>query len=538
VLSWRAAAPVRAVVPAPREVPVRDQPTSADARASRGPPRARAILAATVLGSSMAFVDGSVVHVALPAVQERLGAGASAMQWVVNAYMLTLGALMLIGGAAGDRFGRRRVFLIGTALFGAASAACGLAPDAASLVAARALQGAAGALLVPGSLAILRAAFDGEARGRAIGTWAAFSALTTAAGPILGGWLVDLAGWRSIFIINLPLAALTVAIGLASLPESRDERAAGRLDLAGAALAAGGLGALSWGLIAASDRGIADAGVLAALVGGAAALAAFVAWEARAAHPMMPLGLFRDRAFAGANLYTLLLYGALSAALFLQPFLYVQVWGSSATAAGAAFLPFTLPLAALSRTAGGLAARVGARPMLVWGALVTGAGFAWLALAGTEGAFLPDVLPGMTLAGLGMAAAVAPLTTAVMGAVEDRLAGTASGINNAAARVAGLLAVAVLGSLAAAVFAARLADGLPSLSLPPGAAEALLADSLSLAATPVPDGLGADAASAVRALVAAAFVEGHRIALAACAGMCVAAALTARATLPPGVPDR
>jgi EmrB/QacA subfamily drug resistance transporter len=519
---------------------LRDDPPAADGAASPAPTpaqtvaRPRAILAATVLGSSMAFVDGSVVHIALPEIQERLGAGASAMQWVVNAYMLAIGALMLVGGAAGDRWGRRRVFLVGTALFGAASAACGLAPDAASLVAARALQGAAGALLVPGSLAILRAAFDGEAQGRAIGTWAAFSALTTAAGPILGGWLVDLAGWRSIFLINLPLAALTLAIGVSSLPESRDPQATGRIDLAGAALAAGGLGALSWGLIAASDRGLADAGVIAALLGGAAALAAFVAWEGRTAHPMMPLGLFRDRAFAGANLYTLLLYGALSAALFLQPFLYVQVWGWSATAAGAAFLPFTLLLAALSRTAGGLAARVGARPMLVWGAVVTGAGFGWLALAGTEGAFLADVLPGMTLAGLGMAAAVAPLTTAVMTAVEDRHAGTASGINNAAARVAGLLAVAVLGSLAAAVFADRLADGLPGLALPPGAAEAVLAESRSLAGTPVPEGLGADAAAAVRALIGAAFVEGHRIALAACAGLCLGAAAVARATLPRG----
>lgn len=514
-------------------MPTSTTPDAVTPGPTTAPPHARWILVATVLGSTMAFLDGTVVNVALPAIQTALGASAGRMQWVVNAYMLTLGALMLLGGAAGDRWGRRRVFLWGVGLFGLASAGCGLAPDDGWLVVARAVQGAAGALLVPGSLALLRAAFAGEARGRAIGTWAAFSALTTAGGPILGGWLVDAAGWRSIFLINLPVTVLTLAIGARTLPESRDEAAGDRsLDLVGAALAAGGLGALSWGLIAASESGTGDPLVLAAVIGGAVALIGFVLWERRTADPMMPPDLFRNRAFAGANLYTLLLYGALAAALYLQPFLYMQVWGWSATAAGAAFLPFSLLLAGLSRYTGGLSERLGARPMLTAGALLTGIGFGWLGRAGVEGAYWVDVFPGMTVAGLGMAIAVAPLTNAVMGAVEDRHAGTASGINNAAARVAGLLAVAVLGSVAAAVFASRLEAGLPALSLAPDAAEALRGASDQLAATPVPDGLPPEAAGATRTLIHTAFVAGHAVALYTTAVLCFAAAAVAWLTVP------
>ncbi|HML13078.1 MAG TPA: MFS transporter, partial [Xanthobacteraceae bacterium] len=290
------------------------------------------VLAATILGSALAFIDGSVVNVALPAIQSDLNAAIDGAQWVVNGFMLMLGALTLIGGAAADRFGRRRVFAAGVILFTAASMACGLAPNAGALIAARFVQGGGGALLVPSSLAIISAAFPQETRGRAIGTWAGFSALTTAAGPILGGMLVDASSWRAVFFINLPLAAVTLAIAFAHVPESRDDAAHG-LDWRGGLLATLGLAALAYGLTAAAQRGWEDAAVLASLVASALALVAFVGWEARAAAPMLPLGLFRSPVFTGANLLTFLLYFALSGAFFFLPFDLIHVQGYSATRA-------------------------------------------------------------------------------------------------------------------------------------------------------------------------------------------------------------
>jgi len=405
------------------------------------------VLAATILGSSLAFIDGSVVNVALPAIQGGLQAGTAAMQWVVDAYLLPLGALVLLGGALGDRLGRVRVFMAGVVLFTAASAACGLTPGAAWLVLGRAVQGVGAALLVPGSLAIIGAAIPAGERGAAIGTWSGAGALTTAMGPLLGGWLVDAVSWRAIFLVNLPLAAAVLWLAR-GIPDSRGPAAAGPLDWPGASLAAAGLGALTYGFIEVPARGM-DAQVLLCLAGGVALLAAFIAVEARRPAPMVPLAVFRSSRFSGANGLTLLLYFALTGVLFQLPFLLIGTHGYSASAAGAALLPLPLLLGGLSEPAGRLAERVGPRPLLVAGPLLAAAGFGLLGLRAGDARYWTGVLPGMLALAAGMTLAVAPLTAAVMAAVPDGQAGIASGINNAVARVAGLLAVSVLGVLAA-----------------------------------------------------------------------------------------
>lgn len=413
--------------------------------------RKRWVLAATVLGSSLTFIDGSALGVALPSIQRDLQAGPAAVQWVSNAYLLTLGALVLIGGAAGDRFGRKRVFLIGVALFALASIACGLAPKVELLIAGRAVQGIGAALLTPGALAVIGSVFPPEERGKAFGAWAGAGALFGMVGPLVGGWLADAADWRFIFWINVPLAVLTALVTLKAVPESRDADARG-LDWLGALLAMTGLAALTWALTAAPDLGWTNPWIVAGLVGGALLLAAFLWAEARERHPMMPLGLFRSSVFSGINLLTLLLYFALGGAMFFLPFDLIRVQGWSATKAGAAMLPFAVIMSLFSGAAGRLADRFGARLSLSVGPLLAGVGLALLAVPAPGAGYVDGPLAGMTMLAVGMTLAVGPLTAAVMGAVAGGHTGVASGVNNAVARVAGLLAVALLGVLLSAVF--------------------------------------------------------------------------------------
>jgi EmrB/QacA subfamily drug resistance transporter len=401
----------------------------------------RWVLPATILGSSLGFIDSSAVNVALPAIRDDLAVSLATVQWVVNGYMLTLASLMLLGGTAGDRYGRRLVFVIGLVAFAAASLVCGIAPSAGWLIAARLIQGAAAALLTPTSLAIIGAAYSGQERGPAIGTWAAAGALTVALGPPLGGWLVDAIGWRAIFFINLPLALLAVVLAM-KLPADPGE-STGMLDVNGALFAITGLGLLSFGLITMGEGNL-SAGAM-AIAAAIPVTGLFIRIESRADEPMMPLELFRSRNFAGANILTVLLYAALSGALFLLPFLLIEQHGYTTTGAGAAFLPFSIIMGIGSRWSGSLVARFGARLPLIVGPSMTALGFLVLGLSGESQSFWFGFLPGLVIIGIGMTVSVAPLTTTVLNAAPDERSGTASGINNAAARVGGLLAVAALG---------------------------------------------------------------------------------------------
>lgn len=400
------------------------------------------VLPATILGSALSFIDSSVVNVALPVMQENLQGSLATMQWVVNAYMLTLASLILLGGAAGDRFGRRRTFMIGLVGFAAASLACGVAPSPSWLIAARFAQGIAAAFLTPSSLAIIGAAYTQEARGSAIGMWAAAGALTTSLGPPLGGWLVDAVGWRPIFFINLPIAAAAFLLAL-RLPADRGADRAGPLDVRGSALAVLALGALSYGLIASGEGR--RVGGLIAIAAAIPAMWLFVRHEGRAEAPMMPLSLFRNTDFAGANALTVLLYAGLTGALFILPFMLIEAHGYRAAAAGAAFLPFSAIMGAGSRWSGGLAERVGGRPLLMIGPAIAAVGYAVLALSSGSSDYWTGFLPGLVLVAVGMTFSVAPLTATVFDAAPADRSGTASGINNAAARAGGLLAIAAIG---------------------------------------------------------------------------------------------
>ncbi len=415
----------------------------AGADVSWGTAQARWILLATILGSSMALLDSTVVNVALPTLGRELDAPLSGLQWTVNAYTLTLASLILVGGSLGDRLGRRRIFLIGIAWFALASLLCGLAQDIWQLTAARGLQGVGGALLTPGSLALIQSSFVPADRARAIGAWAGLGGVAALVGPFLGGWLIDQASWRWIFLINVPVAAMALVVGVRHVPESRDELSAGHFDWWGAVLAILALGAGTYALIyAAQDLTRPD--VLGALVLAVGAALAFVLSQRREAHPMLPLGIFSSRQFSAANGMTFLVYGALSAVFFILVLQLQVVSGFSATAAGVSLLPVTVLMMLLSARAGVLAGRIGPRILMTGGPLICAAGVLLLLRVGPDASYLTDVLPGTALFGLGLSALVAPLTATVLGAADDRYAGVASGVNNAVARAAGLLAVAGL----------------------------------------------------------------------------------------------
>jgi EmrB/QacA subfamily drug resistance transporter len=491
------------------------------------------VLATTILGSSLAFVDGTVVNVALPALQRELGATVADVQWVVEAYALLLSALLLVGGAMGDRFGRRRIYASGIVVFAAASAACGLAGSVRQLVLARAVQGAGAALLVPGSLAIISASFPQRERGRAIGTWSGFSGIATAFGPVLGGWLIEHRSWRWAFFMNLPMAVVVLFLLFRHVPESRDPEA-GPLDWPGAALVTLGLGGIVYALLHSSHLAWGNPRVSGALTVGVGALLAFGAVEARSRHPMVPLALFRSRTFTGANLVTLFLYAALGSVFFFLPLDLIQVHGYSATAAGAAGLPFVVVLFVLSRWSGGLVDRYGARLPLVVGPTIAAVGFVLLALPGTGGSYWRTFFPAMVTLGLGMAVSIAPLTTTVMNAVDVRHAGIASGINNAVSRAAGLLAIAVMGVLVVHVFDGELDRRLATVSVAPEVVAAFAPERVKLGGAEAPPDAPASDRSAIRQAVAEAFVAGFRWMALVAAALALASSATAALTIDRG----
>jgi len=435
----------------------------------------RLTLVATILGSTVVFLDSTVINVALPAISDDLHAGLAGQQWVVEAYMLTMVSLLLVGGSLGDQFGRRRMFVAGLVAFGATSALCAISPSDEFLIGARALQGIAGALLVPGSLAIVAATFEGAERGKAVGTWTAWTGIATVFGPAGGGALIGLLSWRAIFWVNLPLIAVTVALTLRAVEESRDPDAFRGIDWPGIGLSAVGLGGPVFALIEQPTHGWGDPLVWVPLIGGIACFALFLFWEARARHPMLDFGLFRIRNFAVANLTTLAAYGGLIGGLFFVGLYLQQVVGYTALEAGLATTPISVLLFLLSPRFGRLASGTGPRLPMTAGPIVAGLGLLAMLRVGPDAGYLADVLPAILVFGLGMSATVAPLTATVLDSVAERRVGIASGVNNGVSRVAGLLAIAVLGAVISAHFGTVLDSKLGDRPLSP-AAEKTVAD--------------------------------------------------------------
>lgn len=482
-------------------------------------------LVAAILGSSLAFIDGTVVNVALPAIQRQLGATTSDAQWIMESYALFLASLLLVGGVLGDRFGRKRIFMIGTGLFTLASIGCSLSKTVELLIAARAIQGIGAALLVPGSLALISATFPQSERGAAIGTWSAFTGITAAIGPVIGGFLVDHFSWTWAFLVNAPLGVVLLAIGMAKVPESKGKKEAGSIDILGASLATIGLAGLVFAFIEAPMRGWTAVPIWMAIVAGILALSLFLYVEMRVTSPMLPLGLFRERNFAGANMLTLLLYAALGGSLFFLPLNLIQVQGYSATVAGAALLPFIAIMFLLSRWAGGLVERFGSRLPLMVGPVIAAVGFAMFALPSIASSYWTAFFPAVCMLGLGMSITVAPLTTTVMNAVGKELAGTASGINNAVSRAAALLAIALFGLVLTAAFNATLDGKLGNLYVSAKLVSTIAEQRPKLAGMVIPGNY--PEADAVKRAVKLSFVSGFRWVMLVSAALALLSAVSA-----------
>jgi EmrB/QacA subfamily drug resistance transporter len=490
-------------------------------------PSRRWTLVAAILGSSLAFIDGTVVNVALPSIQREMGATVSDAQWIMESYALFLASFLLVGGALGDRFGRRRVFMLGIGLFTLASIACSLSATVEFLIVARAIQGIGAALLVPGSLALISATFPQSERGAAIGTWSAFTGITAAIGPVIGGFLVDHYSWTWAFLVNIPLGVVLLSICMTKVPESHGASSRSAIDVMGASLATVGLAGIVFALIQSPSRGWAATSVWTAAVIGVVALLLFVRVEARSAAPMLPLGLFRDRNFTGANLLTLLLYAALGGSLFFLPLDLIQVQGYSATAAGAALLPFIAIMFALSRWAGTLVDVFGPKLPLVTGPVIAAIGFALFTLPAIGSGYWTTFFPAICVLGLGMSITVAPLTTTVMNAFGTELAGTASGINNAVSRVAALLAIALLGIVLTVTFNANLGAGLDTLHAPKELASSVMAQQQKMAGIVIPTGYPATTTNEVKRVIALSFVAGFRWIMLISAALALLSALSA-----------
>jgi EmrB/QacA subfamily drug resistance transporter len=462
------------------------------------PATQRLILVAAILGTTVVTVDSTVVNVALPAIEEDLGGGLAGQQWTANAYLVTLGSLLLIGGSLGDIFGERRVFAFGVGAFGVTSLACALAPTIEILVAARALQGVAGALLTPAALAVIVANFAPDERGKAVGAWTAWGGVGTVLGPLIGGQLVDAASWRWIFAINVPIVLVTMWLILRVVPQARERDPEARVDVVGATLCAFGLAGITFGLIEQPLRGWGDPGVAGPLIGGALLFAGFLVWESRTSHPMLPLDLFKRHNFTVGNIETFAMYGGLGLLFFFLVLFLQQVAGWSATAAGTTSIPVTLLMFALSMRFGMLADRYGPRFFMGVGPLVTAAGLALFMRLDEDVSYLTDLLPALLVFGLGLAMTVAPLTSTVLADADESNAGIASGVNNAIARVAGLVAIAAVGAVVASSFQSRLEDEVGDQANRPEVAAALEnAEGQPLSAVEV-EGVPEDVAETVR----------------------------------------
>jgi EmrB/QacA subfamily drug resistance transporter len=497
-------------------------------------PAGRWLIVATSLASGMIFLDGSVVNVALPVMQRDLHASLSGLQWVINAYMLFLAALLMIGGGIGDTYGRKLAFQWGLATFAISSAACGLTPNLNVLIAARAVQGVGGALLVPGSLAMLKALVVPEDSGRAIGLWAGLSGVTSAIGPLVGGYMVTAISWRAIFFINVPLAALTLWAMAVHVPSNRDPNAPPTLDWSAGALSIIGLGGLTYVLIEQPTRGWTDPTILLGIAAAVIGVALFPVREIRARRPMIPLHAFRSRTFDGANIATIGVYFTFGGALLFLILDLQQLQGFTPLEAGAAFLPVTLLLLFLSPRVGALMQRFGARLPLTVGPIIIAIGFVYLMRAGNAVSYWTDILPGVLLLGLGMSFFVTPLTATVMNAVPEPLAGVASGISNMLTRIANLLAVAILGLIMAHRFESTLSSRLGLMALTPATRSALIARSDRLTDDPVPRALSAAQRSQVVDAIDAAYIDGFRWILATCAVLCLLSALVCFLTIDRG----
>ncbi len=472
---------------------------------------AKWVLLVTILGSSMAFIDSTAMNVVLPVLQLELNATIPQVQWIVEAYALFLSSLMLLGGSLGDKFGRKRIFALGVVLFSAASMWCGLSPNTSQLIVARAFQGVGGALLVPGSLAIVNISFSEADRGKAIGTWSAFTAITTALGPILGGWLAENISWRLVFFINIPIGLIVLAALYRKVPESRKNGGEGKLDLYGSLFATMSLGCIVYALIESGNSGFGHPKVIVPFVAGGLFLISFILFENYSTSPMMPLSLFRSRTFSGANFVSALFWAAWSGAIFFIPFNLIQLQGYSAAGVGVAFLPLILALFLFSRWAGGLVVNYGARLPLIAGTLLATTGFYLFTLPGIGGSYWTTFFPAIAVLGVGMAITVSPLTTAVMGSIDLEYSGVASGINNSVGRIAGLLSIAILGVFALSTFSKNLDREMGNLNLNEQTVEVIDAQRIKLAAIDVPDSLDETTKSELRSSIDDSFLGSFRL---------------------------
>ncbi len=490
------------------------------------------VLAVTILGSAMPFIDYSALNVILPVLQKELRASVADVQWIVSAYILFLSSLILVGGALGDIYGRRRMFGVGVILFAAASVWCGMVSTARDLIIARAFQGVGGALLVPGSLSIINAYFKGEAQPRAIGIWSAFSAITTAVGPILGGYFAEELTWRLVFYINAPVALIVLVLLYLRVPESRDDSRERTADWPGALLVTLGLGGVTYGFIEYPERGAADPVIIASLLGGAAALVLFVFVESKSTDPMVPLSLFKSAAFTGANVLTLLLYAALGGIMFFLPFNLIHVQGYSPTETGLTFLPFIIVMFTLSLLSGRLVNRLGNKFLLVTGPAITAAGFLMFSLPGIGGTFWTTFFPAILVMSVGMSLTVAPLTSTVMAAAARELSGAASGVNNAVSRIAGLLAIAVMGIFILGTFNLELNDRFGNMSLAPELRAELDAQRNQLSAMPIPPAATPETKVALKTAIGESFLAGYRVVCYICSALALISAGTAFFMIP------